>query len=272
MEYHIVHAFSNNHAGGNPAAVVINQSLSATEKQEVAGKIGFSETAFIDNGNGGLMIEFYTPEKPIAYCGHATIASVNVLRQQGILPKGQYQLHTQLNPITVDVEADEVFMHQQYPVFSPVDETILTALQLPGQHVTEAIIAGNGVRYLLVAFNDATALYQLQPDEQVLYDYSKDNDLVGMYAYVQQDDKILSRMFAPYYGIQEENATGMAAGLLAGWIHHQSGNTIEQLKIEQGFSPRMKERGYLVTMVHFNQAVPEVLVGGKATIKETAII
>jgi PhzF family phenazine biosynthesis protein len=270
MEYHIVHAFSNNNAGGNPAAVVINQSFSATEKQEVARKIGFSETAFIDNGR--LMIEFYTPEKPIAYCGHATIASVNVLRQQGILPKGQYQLHTQLDPITVDVEADEVFMHQQYPVFSPVDKTILTALQLPHKNITEAIIAGNGVRYLLVALNDAIALYQMQPDEQVLYNYSPDNDLVGMYAYVKQEDKILSRMFAPYYGIPEENATGMAAGLLAGWVHHQSGNTIHQLQIEQGFSPRMKERGYLSATVRFNQEVPVVLVGGKATIKETGNI
>jgi PhzF family phenazine biosynthesis protein len=273
MEYHIVHAFSKNNAGGNPAAIVINQLLSAAEKQEVAKQIGFSETAFINNNNGRLQIEFYTPDKPIAYCGHATIASVNVLRQQGILPKGRYQLYTQLNPITVDVEDDEVFMHQRYPVFTPVDKmAVLLPLQLPLQNINEAIIADNGVRYLMVELNEATALYQMQPDEQVLYKYSADNDLIGMYAYVKEKDKILSRMFAPYYGIREENATGMAAGLLAGWIHYQSGNIMEHLQIEQGFSPAMKDRGYLNTSVCYNQPVPVVLVGGKATIKQTAII
>jgi PhzF family phenazine biosynthesis protein len=273
MEYHIVHAFSKNNAGGNPAAVVINQRLAAAEKQEAARQIGFSETAFINDDNGYLQIEFFTPEKSIAYCGHATVASVNVLRQLGILSKGQYQLHTQFNPIVIDVEEENVFMHQQYPAFSPIDKiAALQTLQLPIKNVTEAIIADNGVRYLLVALNNATALYELQFDEQALYQYSADNDLIGMYAYVKQEDKILSRMFAPYYGIPEENATGMAAGLLAGWIHHQSGKTVEHLLIEQGFSPVMKERGYLNTTVRFGQPVPVVLVGGTATIKKTAAI
>ena len=87
MQYHIVNAFSKNGKGGNPAAVVINQPLSASEKQEMARLIGFSETAFINQTNDQLHIEFFTPDKPIAYCGHATIASMNIYASRNLLKK-----------------------------------------------------------------------------------------------------------------------------------------------------------------------------------------
>ncbi|MBS7691614.1 PhzF family phenazine biosynthesis protein [Pseudomonas lalucatii] len=41
-------------------------------------------------------------------------------------------------------------------------------------------------------------------------------------------------MFAPYYGIAEEAATGMAAGPLACFLHDLMGVSGERLLIEQG--------------------------------------
>jgi predicted PhzF superfamily epimerase YddE/YHI9 len=71
-------------------------------------------------------------------------------------------------------------------------------------------------------------------------------------------------MFAPFYGIKEENATGMAAGLSGGWLHLLSGNTESVFTIEQGYSAAMKERGILDVEISSNDNAKRVLVGGQA--------
>ena len=270
MEYQIVNAFSQANTGGNPAAVVVNGVLSQADKQELVKKIGFSETAFINEVNGNLSIEFFTPEKPIPYCGHATIASVNVLKQKGILSPGSYLLKTRLNPITVHVDENEVYMQQQFPSFTAVKrEAAARLLNLETPRVQQLVVADNGVRFLLVELAKAETLAAVEPDMDAIYEYSKTHDLVGVYVFVQDKYQLLSRMFAPYYGIPEENATGMAAGLLAGWMHERSRGVINKLSIEQGNASSMPAPGYLHTFVKKDNGKYVVLVGGEATILET---
>ncbi|MGE5106378.1 MAG: PhzF family phenazine biosynthesis protein [Sphingobacteriales bacterium] len=270
MKYHIVNAFSRNNIGGNPAAVVVNQNLSGEEKQEAAKQIGFSETAFINNDDNRLFIEFFTPEKPISYCGHATIASVNILYQQQLVTDGHYILHTNENPIPVEITNGKVYMQQQYPTFHKVDlDEIAALLNTTKENIESVIITRNGVGYLLIELKDENILYHLKPDEKLVYNYSEKHDLIGIYPYTKVDGIILSRMFAPFYGIKEENATGMAAGLLGGWIHYQSGEKTKELFIEQGHSYFMKEKGYLHVMIEVGGGNKKILVGGEAVIRET---
>lgn len=273
MVYHIVNAFSKEGKGGNPAAVVLNQSLSADEKQAVTRAIGFSETAFLNQQNDQLFIEFFTPEKPIAYCGHATIASVNILKQQQLIGEGNYLLQTRNNPIPVTIGTDKVFMEQRYPDFFEVNEMEETAslLTVSKESIRDVTIARNGVGFLLIELRDAAALYHLQPNQQLIYDYSARHDLIGLYAFTKQGTVIQSRMFAPYYGIKEENATGMAAGLLGGWQHYKSPGGIKEILIEQGYSPLMNEKGYLQVIIEDNP-YKKILVGGEAIIKSTTHI
>ncbi len=273
MEYQIVNAFSHDNTGGNPAAVVLNGVLSQADKQQLAKKIGFSETAFVNEMNGNLSIEFFTPEKPIPYCGHATIASVNVLKQKGVLTPGSYLLKTRLNPITVHVDDNQVFMQQQFPSFTAVDrETAASLLNLDTPRVQQLILADNGVRFLLVELAKAETLAAVEPDLDAISEYSERLDLVGVYVFVQDNYQLLSRMFAPYYGIAEENATGMAAGLLAGWMYERSRGVIDQLNIKQGNVSSLPAPGYLHTIVKKDSGKNVVLVGGEATILETVLV
>src|SRR5688572_5144925 len=98
MQLHIINAFTQSGTGGNPAAVVINEQLTDQEKQSIARKAGLSETAFVTAKENDLFIEFFTPEKPIAYCGHATIGSVNILHERNLIEEGNHLLKTGLNP------------------------------------------------------------------------------------------------------------------------------------------------------------------------------
>ena len=271
MKYQIANAFSKDGKGGNPAAVVINQSLTAEDKQEIAKNIGFSETAFLQYDNDRLHIEFFTPNKPIAYCVHATIAAVNILRQQQLIGNGKYILLTNENPIPVNITGTAVYMQQAYPVFEEVLLNEAAAmLNIAKDTILSVTIARNGVGFLLVELNNEELLYHLEPNESLVYEYSAKHDLIGVYPFVRKDEKIRSRMFGPYYEIKEENATGMAAGLLGGWLHHSTTGQLQEIFIEQGYSITMKERGYLHVKTEKEKDQFVIQVGGAAVVKSEA--
>ena len=60
---------------GNPAGVCMDVGLSNEEKQNIAYKNGFSETAFLLEEDSCFKISFFTPTSEIDLCGHATVAS-----------------------------------------------------------------------------------------------------------------------------------------------------------------------------------------------------
>ena len=81
----ILNAFVDNDKGGNPAGVVLNaDTLSDKNKLEIAKKVGLSETAFVSKSKTeDFKLDFFTPTKQIAHCGHATVATLSYLKQIG---------------------------------------------------------------------------------------------------------------------------------------------------------------------------------------------
>lgn len=68
-------AFSDGETGGNPAGVMIADSLpQATDMQRIAADVGFSETAFAAPKGDGWRVRYFSPESEVPFCGHATIA------------------------------------------------------------------------------------------------------------------------------------------------------------------------------------------------------
>lgn len=81
MDFFIVDTFTDKPFKGNPAAVVIlNTDISKDTKQNLAKEIGFSETAFVKIKDE-ISIEYFTPINEIDLCGHATIATLHVLKE-----------------------------------------------------------------------------------------------------------------------------------------------------------------------------------------------
>lgn len=90
-----VDAFSPEPFGGNPAAVcLLQQSIDASEMQQIAAEVNLSETAFVepaktsgDTSRDAFATEacfglrWFTPAKEAELCGHATLASAAVLFQ-----------------------------------------------------------------------------------------------------------------------------------------------------------------------------------------------
>ena len=93
MRYYVVDAFTSEAFGGNPAGVVLLGKNGAFPDDElmrqVAAELRYSETAFVQqNGPTEFTVRYFTPAAEVDLCGHATIATFGVLRQEGIVPTG----------------------------------------------------------------------------------------------------------------------------------------------------------------------------------------
>jgi len=276
----IVNAFVDGDMGGNPAGVVLDaDGLNHAQKLAVARQVGLSETAFVSASEvATFKLDFYTPTRQIAHCGHATIAAFCRMRELGRIGDGVLSKETVDGLRDIIVRGDTTFMEQRAPTYACIDaESALERRLLQSLRVDRgALMVGlapavvnTGNSFLVVPIRDAQTLAQLQPDMGLVTGLSDELDLVGYYAYTVETQREArnagTRMFAPRYGIDEESATGMAAGPLACYLRDQAGAPIEQFAIEQGWfmqpaSPSIVE----VNLEIAGGAIQRLLAGGKA--------
>jgi predicted PhzF superfamily epimerase YddE/YHI9 len=83
-EIHVVRVFLGpTGSGGNPLAVFLDgMSIPVERRVEVAARIGFSETVFLDDLPSGR-IAIFTPATELPFAGHPTVGTSWLLRQLG---------------------------------------------------------------------------------------------------------------------------------------------------------------------------------------------
>ena len=80
LNYYVVDAFAEEIFKGNPAAVyVLEEWLSADIMQKIAIENNLSETAFTVKKDDYFELRWFTPDREIDLCGHATLATAFVL-------------------------------------------------------------------------------------------------------------------------------------------------------------------------------------------------
>lgn len=248
----IVNGFVGAEGGGNPAGVVLDaDELSDAQMQIIAHKIGMPETAFVSQSKTeGLKLDFFTPNRRIPHCGHATIATFAYLLDQGKLQEGVTSKETVDGPRKIVLKNGEAFMEQLAPKYNPVAgwasvgvslEDVLRSLGLSAQDLDprfEPAVVNTGNSFLMVAVPDGDTLSRIVPDLPRISEVSDRLDLIGYYVFTTAPDATdkdaTTRMFAPRYAIDEEAGTGMAAGPLACVLYDKLGVTKEQIVIEQG--------------------------------------
>lgn len=246
----IVSAFIDGDEGGNPAGVVLNaDTLSHEDKLSIARQVGLSETAFVSASDvSEFTLDFYTPTRQIAHCGHATIATFSYLSQQGLVGTGlgfagRSSKQTVDGPREIIIEKNGVFMEQVAPRYeSCVDDkdAILASLGLsPEQLIADPMLVNTGNSFIVVGVDNANTLKSIIPHQEQINRLSEKYDLIGYYVYTRETSiggrDAGTRMFAPRYGIEEEAATGMAAGPLACFLRDKMGILKESIIIEQGY-------------------------------------
>jgi PhzF family phenazine biosynthesis protein len=260
----VVAAFTKDGEGGNPAGVVVDaRGLSSAQRQRIAAKVGAPETAFVEREpDGAFAVEFYTPTKQVPDCGHATVATFAVLAARRELGTTAVK-RTIIGDRAIAVEDDRVFMDQPRPVIRASGRVprIAAALSIvPGALGGEPVVADHGVRFVLVETTPET-LAAIVPLAGELETISAELDAIGFYVYARTNGPYDAtiRMFAPGYGIPEEPATGMAAGLLAGTL--AGGRDHASFRFLQGALSPVPSPSEIVARVEPGR----VVVGGAAT-------
>ncbi len=248
IEVGVVHAFVKNGAGGNPAGVVLDAGILAeAQMQAIAARVGYSETAFVSpSAKGGFRLDFFTPNRRIADCGHATVAAFSHMAGKGMVTDGETVKHTVDGPRRIVIQGGQAFMEQLAPRYTDAAAwagvsvaDVLASLglgtgDLMAGHAPVVVNTGNS--FMLVGVKDAATLAAITPDQRRIEAISDALDLIGYYVFTLEAEgaDATTRMFAPRYGIAEEAATGMAAGPLACLLHDRFGLDRPALTVEQG--------------------------------------
>jgi PhzF family phenazine biosynthesis protein len=278
----IVNGFVMNGEGGNPAGVVLDaDALSEDQMQQIACKIGVSETAFVSKSQeAGFRLDFFTPNRRIAHCGHATIAAFSYLAQLGRVPDGETSKMTVDGPRKIIIREDQSFMEQLAPTYvSPAEwvkagvraDDVLRSVGLARSDLIEnreLCLVNTGNSFIVIPVRDAATLAKVDPIQRAIEEISERLDLVGYYLYSLPEDgsdsDATTRMFAPRYAIPEEAATGMAAGPLACYLHDFMGRESSHFEITQGhfMAPPSPSRISIDLEVDATGAIRRLIAGG----------
>lgn len=276
IDVYVVHAFSKDREGGNAAGVVLHaDTLTESEMRHIAKKVGFSETAFVSQSHrADVRVRFFTPEEEVDLCGHATIATFHVLKEQGLLGSGRFTQETRAGVLEVDILDDlTIMMQQRLPEFFSVTDhqEIADSLKIPLEVLDDRFpihIGFTGLRDILIPIKSLTQLLSIQPDFEKVKEISQRYDVVGYHLFTLEtmgDAIAHTRNFAPLYGIDEESATGTSNGALACYLFQQQiiSRNVSKLVMEQGYVMELPSE--VVVELTAVEEISHLTVGGKAT-------
>lgn len=271
-----VRAFSDGAVGGNLAGVVLDaDAFTEAEMCDIAKEVGYSETAFVMKSNlADFKVRFFTPTDEVDLCGHATIATFNLLRDLGVITVGDYTLETKAGVLKLQIYDASVFMAQKTPeYYEIIDKSkILECFESDSSDYLGELpiqIVSTGLKDIMVPIRDLETLLALKPNLERIDTISRKYDVVGIHAFCLeslQGHSAHARNFAPRYGIDEESATGTSNAALACYLmkyvpHKYDGTFI----IEQGYHMNSPSKIMVKVRSNADENV-EVYVGGSANL------
>ena len=206
-----VDAFAERPLTGNPAAVMpLEQWLDDALMQKIAQENNLSETAFTvpsARGDADFDLRWFTPAAEVELCGHATLAAGHIL-----MTGKSVRFSTKSGVLIVSRKDELLELDMRAANLTEAREPQLcAALRLP-----------EGPIWLADGYNDAAiieladepAVRSCSPDFAML---EKIPRMAVVTACGRQED-VVSRVFVPYLGINEDPVTGSAhAALVPYW-------------------------------------------------------
>ena len=238
FRYVICDVFTDAPLAGNPLAVFTDARL-IPEKllQAIAREMNLSETVFVYPAakGGHARIRIFTPFNELPFAGHPVLGSAFVLAAPLQLPTIVLETGIGLVPIVLERDGPRITfgrMTQPLPTVSaePAAAAIVAALGgvkpvLPVERYV------NGPTHVLVTVGSTDDVAKLTPDFGALAKATS----AGVSCFAGSGRHYKTRMFAPGHGINEDPATGSAAGPLAcHLVRHGRLAPGDEIEISQG--------------------------------------
>ncbi len=210
-----VDAFADRAFGGNPAAVMhLSSWLDDILLQSIAAENNLSETAFLvpaTDGESDFELRWFTPKNEVALCGHATLASGHVVlsadparaivrfatRKSGILSVSR-------------AGGSRPRYDMALPTLAAARQPLPDSAAAMGGTVLETLWNARG--YAVYVYANAAEIAGLSPDFAALRPLGS---TVHIATAPGADSDMISRVFVPGEGIDEDPVTGSAHCVLA---------------------------------------------------------
>lgn len=208
MKIYHIDAFTNELFKGNSAGVIILESMDISDalKQDIASELKHSETAFVLIKDGAVKLRWFTPEREVDLCGHATIAAAHALWESKIFDAQEAidflsrsgTLRATNSGGKVELDFPQLFVEEceQNPILNEAFGIL-------------PIYTGKNEKRYLLQIESPDDLRNIQPDFELLKQADR-----GAFMITCKSDRtgydFLSRFFAPGVGIPEDPVTGSA--------------------------------------------------------------
>jgi trans-2,3-dihydro-3-hydroxyanthranilate isomerase len=237
--YVVADVFTDRPLQGNQLAVFTDaRGMDEGTMQALAREMKFSETVFVlpAEAAGHARIRIFTPSSELPFAGHPTLGTAFVLAGPLQVPEIRLETGVGIVPVALEREQDRIVfgrMEQPVPTWEPYAEeaALLAALGVERSELPVELY-DNGLRFVYVALGSEEEVASLRPNFASLEALPA---VLGANAFAGSGTRWKTRMFAPGGGVQEDPATGSAAGPLA--VHlarHGMVGFGEEIEISQG--------------------------------------
>jgi len=251
--FFITDVFTNKKYGGNPLATFVDcDALSDEEMQQIAKEINFSETTFITSCepvDGGFDVRIFTPNAEVEFAGHPTLGTAYVIREKlGLTQDREVILNLKAGkiPVSFTDASSPVWMKQIAPKFgNRYDENRLA--HVLGLSATDILFdipieeVSTGFPTLIVPLTGLSALKRVRINREEYFALFSDAwaKVILVFCCEGHDtnQQISVRVFADYFGISEDAATGSSNGALAAYLvqHQVLGGATIDIAVGQGY-------------------------------------
>lgn len=230
MKVYVMDAFTDRIFGGNQAGVVLaDKALEPGVMQQVAAELKHSETVFVERGEDGLHLRYFTPAGEVDLCGHATVATFALLRRLGHIGDGTHTAHTRAGKLDIGVSGETVWMDMAPPKTLGVLPRESWAELYGAYGLTladrpeglEPEIVSTGLADIMMPVTDHETLMRAKQNEETVTALSKHFDVTGVHMFCLGEDTVYCSNFAPLYDIPEECATGTSNGALTYYLYER---------------------------------------------------
>lgn len=284
LPFYLTDVFGAERYSGNQLATFIDDEglLSARDMQRIAREINFSETSFVtarEAVDGAFPVRIFTPRAEVEFAGHPTLGTAWVIRE--------HLLQRKVARVALDVKAGRIpvefsgqrdrrgnelsWMRQIAPVFgetlAPDWCAALLGLSPADIHPDwPALQVSTGFPHLVIPLRGLAGLRRARIDTRVYKPWAEGawtrNILVFCAEAYEPGQTLAVRVFADYFGIPEDAATGSGNGCLAAYLARTRCTGADRIDIAVGQGYELQRPSELHLRAHQGPDAIEVQVGG----------
>jgi PhzF family phenazine biosynthesis protein len=254
LRFKKIDAFASKNSSGNPAAVIyLNKlaELSEEEKLRIARELkGFvSEVGFVCPGaETDYELCYFSAEREVAFCGHATIAILNdlVANNAALQTRATLSLATK----TDRLQAQNCYRDEQ-SIYISAPPSRFFGKQIDSANIAKALnchsddldtsrpieIINGGLETLIVPMAGLSSILRVAPGLQTLKEFCLQIgvDIILLYSseVASHGSEYRTRVFAPTFGYLEDPATGSGNAAFGYYLLRHGAWQGEKIKIEQ---------------------------------------